>query len=193
MNLNFNAILAEHPETTQLVVVEASGIRADVILMEKNGNDWAETHRAEGWIGKLGVGEHKEGVPTTPEGLYTFGVAFGLKENPGTAFSYTQVDDSHYWVDDPNSVHYNQFLSSPGGGDWKSAEHLIDQPVAYSYALSLNYNLECIPEKGSAIFFHCTTNGPTAGCIAVPEADMTHFLQVLKTDACIYIPPLAEV
>ena len=32
--------------------------------------------------------------------------------NPGTALAYTQVDDSYYWVDDVNSVYYNQFVST---------------------------------------------------------------------------------
>ena len=31
---------------------------------------------------------------------------------PGTELSYTQVDDTYYWVDDVNSRYYNQFVTT---------------------------------------------------------------------------------
>ena len=42
----------------------------------------------------------------------------------------------------------------------------------HNYALALNYNEECVPGQGSAIFLHCFTANPdngSAGCIRLPE------------------------
>ena len=48
------------------------------------------------------------------------------------------------------------------------------------YALALDYNQDCVPGKGSAIFLHCFTasadNG-SAGCIRLPEARAKELVQ----------------
>lgn len=48
----------------------------------------------------------------TPRGQFSFTYAFGILPNPGTELSYTQVDDTYYWVDDVNSRYYNQFVTT---------------------------------------------------------------------------------
>ncbi len=184
-----NGVLSQYKKSDQVLLIRGSASKAKVYFLEKKSSTvWKLKRRTTGYLGRLGVGTHREGVPNTPSGDYSFGVAFGTKADPGTDFAYTQVDASHYWVDDSSSAYYNQFVSTNEvTADWNSAEHLIDYPAAYAYALSLNYNTKGTAGKGSAIFLHCSTGGPTAGCISVPQKDMVYFLKNLKTDARIII------
>ena len=53
----------------------------------------------------------------------------------------------------------------------------MDNTPYYDYGAVIDYNADpVVPGAGSAIFLHVTTGGTTAGCVAVPEADL---LQVL--------------
>lgn len=123
-----------------------------------------------------------------PDSVISIGQnVFDIEVNPGTVMKYTQVDDSYYWVDDSNSVYYNQFVSTNAvKKDWKSAEHIVDYKTAYRYVLALDYNVECISGVGSAIFLHCSSAKPTAGCIAVPERNMIEILKNVQ-EKCVVI------
>ena len=153
--------------------------RADLRVYERIDNVWILRYNTEGFFGRNGVKMDKEeGDGATPLGVFTFGRAFGIAENPGSILTYTQVSENDVWVDDVNSKYYNQwsFLDNPDL-DWSSAEHLINYPIQYKYVLSINYNTNpIIPGKGSAIFLHCSADRPTAGCIAVSEEAMLFFL-----------------
>ena len=153
--------------------------RAVVRAYEKTDGVWELRFTADGFFGKNGVkADKREGDGATPSGVYTFVRAFGVADDPGSNLPYTKVTDLDVWVDDPKSKHYNQWASkNTPDADWKSAEQLIKYPKAYKYALTLNYNTDpIVPGKGSAIFFHCSTGNPTAGCISVPEEAMIFFL-----------------
>lgn len=98
------------------------------------------------------------------------------------------MNQNHYWVDDSTSIYYNKLVdASQTGIQWDSAEHLINYSKAYKYAISLDFNSACISGKGSAIFLHCSTGRPTAGCIAIPEQEMVYTLRNLRSDAKIII------
>ena len=49
----------------------------------------------------------------------------------------------------------------------------------------MGYNKECIPQKGSCFFFHCTglIKPYTGGCVAVNESMMKLIMQKVK-DGC---------
>ena len=166
---------------------------AVVRAYEKNGkigDAWTLRFTAEGFFGKNGVKADKlEGDGATPSGVYTFGRAFGVADDPGSTLPYTKVTDRDVWVDDPKSKHYNQFASKNApDADWKSAEQLIKYTRAYKYAIAINYNADpVVPGKGSAIFLHCSTGNPTAGCISVPEAAMVFFLGFIDEETKIAI------
>ena len=172
----------------QLVVVIANGNTATVSLHEKNDvGIWGEVLSTEAYIGKNGIGKTKEGDGKTPIGAYQFTFAFGIKENPGTNLEYVEVDDSYYWVDDSNSKYYNQFVSTKDvEKDWDSAEHILSAEDSYHYVLATDYNAECKPGVGSAIFMHCTPTGG-AGCIAVPEESMIAILKKITPDCVLII------
>ena len=149
---------------------------------------WNEDLCTSGYVGYGGVGETTEWNRKTPRGQFSFTYAFGILPNPGTELSYTQVDDTYYWVDDVNSRYYNQFVTTKTTPKaWNSAEHIIEINPAYHYVLSLYYNPNCTPGVGSAIFLHCSTNRPTGGCISVPEDQMITILKNVQPGCQIII------
>jgi L,D-peptidoglycan transpeptidase YkuD (ErfK/YbiS/YcfS/YnhG family) len=136
----------------------------------------------------------REGDGGTPLGVYTFGRAFGVADNPGSTLPYTKVTELDVWVDDSKSKRYNQWATKDDpNADWDSVEQLIEYPVAYKYSISINYNVDpVVPGNGSAIFFHCSTNKPTAGCVSVPEAAMIYFLTFIDEKTKIAISDSGE-
>lgn len=174
-----------------ILVVGNGGYKATVSLYEKNNNGaWNRTISSNGYVGKNGITDNKkEGDGKTPSGIYGIGTSFGIYNNPGTNLPYRKVTKNDYWVDDSNSRYYNQWVDiTKVDKDWKSAEHLYSEKVAYKYSLVVNYNTENIlPGKGSAIFLHNSTGGYTAGCISIPENTLVSILKKLKPTAKIVI------
>lgn len=139
---------------------------------------WEEILNTPCKIGWNGAGKTAEGDGKTPYGTFKLGIAFGINENPGTELEYIQLNENHYWVDDPSSAYYNKLVDARYiTPDWSSAEHLISVSPAYDYAVDTGYNSECIPGMGSAVFIHCSTGTATSGCIAVSEEAMITILR----------------
>lgn len=134
-------------------------------------------------VGKNGIScDKKEGDNKTPSGCFRLTHAFGIAEKPHCRFNYIQITDNSFWVDDPTSKYYNQWIEGQKQKDWRSAERLADYPVQYTYALAIGYNTDpIIPGKGSAIFLHCGES-PTAGCIAIPRKHMLTLLEWLEPE-----------
>lgn len=146
-----------------------------------------EIFETEAFIGKNDFTKQKnEGDGKTPIGIYETGILFGthkiLKEN------YVEIHENLYWVDDIHSKYYNQLVDiTKVQKDWKSAEHLIEYPKQYEYAIELKTNPNNIKGKGSAIFLHCSVNKPTAGCIAIEKEKMQEIFRLIKKNATINI------
>lgn len=119
------------------------------------------------YLGRKGTTKNKvEGDKKTPLGVFELGIAFGMHErnflkiNP--SIKYIKITESMYWVDDVNSKYYNQFVDCKTQiENWGHAEHLIDYKKEYEYAIEIKANPNNIPNKGSAIFMHCSNNKPT--------------------------------
>ena len=176
----------------QIITVQATGGSNAVIkLFEKtveNGkNVWTETLECPGFIGLEGLGKAKEGDNKTPVGDFGITTAFGIRENPGTVLPYIDVDENTYCCGDENF--YNRIIDiSEHPHDCSDGEHLIDYSPEYNYGVFIDYNKECVPGLGSAIFLHCTgANTYTGGCIAVSEENMIILLKALDTNARIII------
>ena len=171
---------------SQIIVVAADGSNATVSMHNKEDGTWTELLSTAGKIGRNGIGKTKEGDGKTPTGVYRFLFGFGNMPDPGCGIGYTQVDESYYWVDDSDSAYYNQFVSTNEvTKDWDSAEHIARVKSSYNYVLALDYNVDCVPQKGSAIFMHCTPTGG-AGCIAVPEDVMVEIMRNVE-DGCVVV------
>jgi len=116
----------------------------------------------------------KEGDQRAPAGVFFLPFAFGQGEIKGSAFPYRLVDESSRWVDDPRSVHYNQWVQIGDPAirqDWRSAERLKRSDGIYDYAIVVGHNRNPSIKKGrgSAIFMHGWF-GPgrsTLGCTAM--------------------------
>lgn len=180
-----------------LAVTEAAGPggkknKALVRAYAKTDGLWYLRFSTDGWLGKNGFSENKrEGDGATPTGTFTFGRAFGHADDPGITLPYTKVSPEDVWVDDPASKRYNQWARADApDADWRSAERLMDYKRQYRYAATINYNTApVLPGKGSAIFLHVASGGPTAGCVAVPEAAMLFFLAFIDKETRIALMP----
>ena len=127
------------------------------------------------FIGKNGPTlNKKEGDDCTPIGEFNFGLLLGTHDRISNEnYSYTKINSNMYWVDDSNSIYYNKLVDiTKVKKDWNSAEHLIDYPIQYEYLIEIKSNPLNIPNKGSAIFLHCSNNTATHGCIAINRNDM---------------------
>ena len=198
-------VLAKFKGEKQLILVSTKGTNAKVYMCEQVNNVWITILETDGFIGKNGLGKLREGDLKTPAGLFNIGIAFGFEENVNTKLDYYKVDDSMYWVCNPNSVYYNRLIRISEKGKiinlsgsennineindlvYDKSEHLIEESVAYRYSIEIEYNKEAIPGKGSAIFIHCTKNGPTAGCISISEENMKFILENIERTTKIYI------
>lgn len=147
----------------------------------------------EAFIGRNGITDcKKEGDGKTPRGIFEFGIAFGMHErkdiNLSKDITYIKITDKLYWVDDSNSKYYNQLVDiTKVNKDWKSAEHLIKYPKEYEYAIEIKTNPKNIKQNGSAIFLHCSTNKPTAGCVSINNEALLRILEKVdrNTKICI--------
>ena len=166
----------------QLVLVESFDSSATVYYYEKDSRGcWnAVMEASQGYVGFNGVGEAHEGSRFTPYGLYTLDFAFGNADDPGAKMEYRAVTESIYWVDDPDSRYYNQWVDSETVEvwDWDSAEHL-SAISCYDYAVVIGYNKDCTPGMGSAFFLHSSSDGPTYGCVSVPSEHMAEIIRWL--------------
>ena len=167
---------------SQLILVIANGADATVYCFDRPETGiWTENSdigSIGGHVGKNGVSASKrEGDGCTPIGLYPLGFSFGNCPKPDTAMEYTRITDTSYWVDDPGSTYYNEWVEGNENADWSSAEKLSEYTNSYAYAVVIEYNTDpTVPGDGSAIFFHCGEK-PTVGCISVTQQNV---LQILK-------------
>lgn len=177
-------------ETNQILTVvwQRSSLAKATFFQKGSDGSWSEVFSTDCYIGKNGVTANKqEGDVKTPTGAYTFGLSFGRADDPGSVIPYHKLEKNDFWVDDSNSSHYNQFVNSDKvTKDWNSAEHLIMESV-YEYVLSINYNTDCTPGKGSAIFLHCLTAGSTGGCVALPEDLVVQLMKTVDSSSRIVI------
>lgn len=132
----------------------------------------------------------KEGDGRGPAGIFRLDTGFGYAKSApagGKGYPYRQCTKQDYFVDDPASKLYNSWQASEtGAGDWKSAESMLRDDHLYRLGVVVGHNLDRpIPGSGSAIFLHIwrREGKGTAGCTAMPEADMEHLLKLLDPAA----------
>lgn len=169
---------------TQLVTVSSSGSSAEIRFFSCEDHTWTsdDTLTCSGFVGRNGVtSDMHEGGNASPFGLYHIGDAFYIYDQPATGLSSFQVTSDTYWVDDPDSSHYNQHMEGTAEKDWNSAEHMIDID-GYRYGFVIDYNTAAAYAKGSAIFFHISS-GPTAGCVGASESSVLAYLAKLNASA----------
>lgn len=139
--------------------------------------------RMEGFVGANGIAHDRQrNTRQSPAGLWKLGAAFGLAEKPeNLRLAWRDITPQSDWVCDADSPYFNtwQERNDPDLLPWNyyDVEHLADYTVTYRYACVMEYNTPpyTIPNRGCAIFLHCSDH-PTSGCIGLLEEDMVRTL-----------------
>ena len=180
----------------QLILVsaqESDGAETITCCYEKGSDGaWQPVERLsdlQGWVGKNGIIHHrKRNTDTSPAGLWSLGLAFGNEAKPeGLNMPWRAITPNSEWVCDEESPYFNTWQER---GDptlaytWNDdVEHLADYQTQYAYACVICYNTApyTIPNRGCAIFLHCST-GPTGGCVGLEREDMLRVLLWLNPE-----------
>ncbi len=170
-------------ESRQLVFAtnrDTSSSLVTVRAVEKNEGSWHLVFPAfVGSIGESGfaaAGKKKEGDGKSPSGIFPMGMAFGYDPSVKTRMPYRQATEDDFWVDDPNSEDYNQWVKGkPKAGSWEKMKRDDDR---YKYGVVIEYNMHPVVKgKGSAIFLHVWKDGEsTSGCVALSEETVLKIL-----------------
>jgi L,D-peptidoglycan transpeptidase YkuD (ErfK/YbiS/YcfS/YnhG family) len=175
----------------QIVLVTNTEISSPLVTiqtLEKIDDQWKKKFSdIRGSIGGNGFspkGKKREGDKTSPTGIFDLGPAFGYAEHVETAMDYRQATEQDYWIDDPQSDHYNQWvtLEEPPS---VSHERMKRDDNLYKLGIVVQYNTEeTVKGHGSAIFTHIhrEPGAPTAGCVALPEGDLSRIIKWLNPD-----------
>jgi L,D-peptidoglycan transpeptidase YkuD (ErfK/YbiS/YcfS/YnhG family) len=135
--------------------------------------------------------EKSEGDLKSPAGIYKFGKAFGYADAPppNTRLPYQKASAQDFYVSDPASTEYNQWVNLKSGVDphtrWASFEKMRRSDSLYELGIVVEYNMSPVVKgKGSAIFFHIwrAADAPTAGCTAMEKQHLVELLQWLDPE-----------
>ena len=185
------AVLALHAPCPQLLVVEAP-TRASThatIRFEECGKTVLGPWQAR--VGRNGLAAQRhEGDGTTPLGTFGIGsTIYGVGANPGVQLAYHRLVCGDWWDGEPTSPRYNTFrhldCGARLGGD---SEALWRQTTAYRHFAVIRFNAApVVPGRGSAMFLHADTGGPTNGCVSVHLPQLVTILRRLRPGAKIQI------
>jgi L,D-peptidoglycan transpeptidase YkuD (ErfK/YbiS/YcfS/YnhG family) len=131
-----------------------------------------------GYAGFAPPGQKREGDGRTPSGSFGFQFMFGIRRDPRVHYSYRRVHSYDFWVDDPASPLYNEWVDVRTQDPGNAPEAMFQAP-AYDYGAVIAYNTARTPGLGSAIFLHGDVGGPTAGCVSLPQRELLDVLRWL--------------
>ncbi len=141
-------------------------------------------------IGANGLSKKKEeGDKTTPKGIFKLGNLYyraDKRAKPNTNLKCKVITKNLGWCNDPLNKKYNKEIKISKNIKY---EKLYRRDYKYNYLILIKYNyIKTIPNKGSAVFIHLTTNyKPTAGCIGLSEKDFKIMLKLIKKNTKIKI------
>ncbi|SDE17633.1 L,D-transpeptidase family protein [Rhodococcus tukisamuensis] len=174
----------------QVIAVRGSGAGTTVEAWQRSPLGWHRISPAiPAEVGAAGfAAEAADGVPATPEGVFTLDAAFGTQPSPGGGLPYRVVGPDDWWDGDRQSPTYNTHQVCPPGScgfDESQSEQLAIP--AYRYAVVMGVNAERRPGGGGAFFLHVANGQPTEGCVAVDEAPLVWLIRWLRPGAVIAI------
>ena len=185
--------LRPQPAARQLITVQAATARttyAGLRTWRRSRGCWQPV--AGPFVARVGYnglsGNRREGDGTTPTGTFRIGsTMYGNAPNPSVRFRYRRIVCGDWWDEDPASPTYNTFQHVRCGerppfrvkslGMWQ-------QPRAYPYLAIVEFNMRpVVPGRGSGIFLHAQTGGPTQGCVSLPRGALARVLRWLRPAA----------
>jgi L,D-peptidoglycan transpeptidase YkuD (ErfK/YbiS/YcfS/YnhG family) len=177
--------------TGQLLTVEAKAARTTYASLQRwqRGADgcWFRVGRAVparvGWNGIRA--NRREGDGTTPAGTFPIGrTMYGTAPDPGVRFAYRRLRCGDWWDEDPRSRTYNTFVHVPCGTRppfRTTTPGMWEQPRPYPHLAVVEFNMDpVVPGRGSGIFLHAETGGPTNGCVSLRRGDLVTVLRWLR-------------
>jgi L,D-peptidoglycan transpeptidase YkuD (ErfK/YbiS/YcfS/YnhG family) len=174
----------------QLLTVEARVARttyAELRTWRRAGTCWvAAAGPYTARLGRNGLSSNRrEGDGTTPTGTYRIGrTMYGNEPNPGVRFAYRRLRCGDWWNEDPSSPTYNTFQHVPCGTKppfGGASEGMWQQPQPYPFLAVIEYNTHpVVPGRGSGIFLHAQTGGPTIGCVSLRKDQLRAVLRWLR-------------
>jgi L,D-peptidoglycan transpeptidase YkuD (ErfK/YbiS/YcfS/YnhG family) len=187
---NLASNLETPPTARQLITVEAKVAKttyATLRTWRRAGNCWvAVAGPFDARLGKNGLSSNRrEGDGTTPTGTFRIGrTMYGNEPNPGLRFAYRRLRCGDWWDEDPSSPTYNSFqhvrcgTKPPFAGE---SEGMWQQPRPYPHLAVIEYNMRpAVPGRGSGIFLHAQTGGPTIGCVSLRRDQLVAVLRWLR-------------
>jgi L,D-peptidoglycan transpeptidase YkuD (ErfK/YbiS/YcfS/YnhG family) len=151
------------------------------------------SHATIGRGGLVTAENKREGDGCTPTGIFSLREAWYRADRvptPHTSLPLRVITQTDCWCDDPMHPLYNQAFIQGLSPAPNSFEHLWREDGAYDVIVVIGYNDQpATPHKGSAIFMHCTHDDgrPTAGCIALPKAELLALLPLLSSHSRVTI------
>lgn len=140
-------------------------------------------------VGKRGLNSNKiEGDYSTPKGVFKLKKLYFRQDRvrpPKCKITKTIIKKNMAWCDDPILPKYNKEINI---FNKNNKENFYRKDSKYDYLITINYNEQQVPYKGSAIFIHLTNNyKPTAGCIALKQGDFEILLKLINKNTKIKI------
>lgn len=132
----------------------------------------------------------REGDGATPIGCWPVLTVYYRADKiarPRTRLPVKIIEKDDGWCDDPLDRNYNRPVTLPYPA---SAENLWRDDHAYDLVVVLDYNFtRRSMNKGSAIFMHLAHDDgrPTAGCLALSEANLRAILKAAGPGLAIQI------
>ena len=175
---------------------EWSAVSAPVpVVVGRNGLAWGRgVHKAI----PAGKPAKKEGDGCSPAGVFTLCYAIGLDPHnklPDLKIPYQILTDDKWFIDDPNSIYYNELVSvdTLARPDWQSGVQLAKYRTQFRVGIYVGHNLDKKPGAGSGIFLHVwkSPDRGTAGCTAMQEKDLReilHWIDSRKSPLLIQMP-----
>jgi L,D-peptidoglycan transpeptidase YkuD (ErfK/YbiS/YcfS/YnhG family) len=185
--------LRPQPAGSQLITVEAASTRTTHALLRtwsRSGGCWVAAGGPYAVrVGRNGIRKNRrEGDGTTPIGTFPIGrIMYGNAPNPGVRFRYRRLRCGDWWVEDPASHAYNTFQHVACGSrpPFKTTTPgMWEELTAYPHLAVVEFNMNpVVPGRGSGIFLHAQTGGPTNGCISLRRAELVRVLRWLRPSA----------
>jgi L,D-peptidoglycan transpeptidase YkuD (ErfK/YbiS/YcfS/YnhG family) len=185
--------LKPQPTGSQLITVEAASTKttyATLRTWSRTGPCWlAAGGPYPARVGHNGIRKNRrEGDGTTPIGTFRIGRSmYGNDPNPGVKFRYRRLRCGDWWVEDPASPAYNTFQHVACGSQppfKTNTPGMWEERTAYSHLAVVEFNMNpVVPGRGSGIFLHAQTGGPTNGCISLRRSDLVRVLRWLRPSA----------
>jgi L,D-peptidoglycan transpeptidase YkuD (ErfK/YbiS/YcfS/YnhG family) len=176
---------------TRVITVVAPSMGSTTATLQtwrKSGSQWvAHGPGILAHVGSQGLTTHmSESISATPTGSFSLTQAFGRDANPGTSLPYTVTTPADWWISQSGPLYNTKQHCSANCGFTQGApnEHLYYETPFYNYAVVIDYNTaHPVQGAGSAVFLHVTDGNPTAGCVAIPQADLVTIMRWLTPAA----------